>query len=36
MNQDNQVKMMCPRCGKEMNINARYCLQCGYLNPNDH
>lgn len=35
MNQDNQVKMMCPRCGKEMNINARYCLQCGYLNPND-
>ena len=34
MNQDNGTMMICPRCGKEMNSNSRYCLQCGYLNPN--
>ena len=34
MNDDNQIKVMCPRCGNEMNSNSRYCLQCGYLNPN--
>ena len=28
-------KVFCPRCGKEMNSNSRYCTNCGYLNPND-
>ena len=23
----------CPRCGNEVNIKARYCMKCGYLNP---
>lgn len=27
--------MICPRCGSEMNSNSRYCMKCGYLNPND-
>ncbi|MBR5370098.1 MAG: hypothetical protein IK137_02205 [Bacilli bacterium] len=35
MNQDNVVKIICPRCGSQMNSNSRYCLKCGYLNPND-
>lgn len=33
MNQDNKV--FCPRCGSEMNTNSRYCMKCGYLNPED-
>ena len=24
----------CPRCGNEVNNSARYCMKCGYLNPN--
>ena len=24
---------ICPRCGNEVNGNARYCMKCGYLNP---
>lgn len=35
MNQDNAFKVFCPRCGSEMNSNSRYCMKCGYLNPND-
>ena len=35
MNQDNGFKTFCPRCGSEMNSNSRYCMKCGYLNPND-
>ena len=31
----NQDKVFCPRCGNEMNSNSRYCMKCGYLNPND-
>ena len=27
------IKILCPRCGSEMNIKARCCLKCGYLNP---
>ena len=27
------IKIICPRCGSEMNIKARCCLKCGYLNP---
>lgn len=27
------VKTFCPRCGSEMDIKARCCLKCGYLNP---
>lgn len=29
-----QNKVFCPRCGSEMNSNSRYCMKCGYLNPN--
>jgi len=25
----------CPRCGNEVNVKSRYCMKCGYLNP-DH
>ena len=35
MNQDNEVKIVCPRCGNVINGNARCCLNCGWLNPND-
>ena len=24
---------VCPRCGNDVNINSRYCMKCGYLNP---
>lgn len=27
------VKTFCPRCGSEMDLKARCCLKCGYLNP---
>lgn len=33
MNQENNFKTFCPRCGNEMNSNYRYCMKCGYLNP---
>ncbi len=26
---------VCPRCGNDVSLNARYCMKCGYLNP-DH
>lgn len=29
------IKIFCPRCGSEMDIRARNCLKCGYINP-DH
>lgn len=32
MNQDSGYKILCPRCGSEMNSNSRYCMKCGYLN----
>lgn len=35
MNEDNGFTMSCPRCGAEMNSNSRYCMKCGYLNPNN-
>lgn len=35
MNQDNQVKIVCPRCGNQIDITSRCCLNCGWLNPND-
>jgi hypothetical protein len=35
MNQENQEKIVCPRCGSQVSINSRCCLQCGWLNPND-
>ena len=35
MNQDNQVKIVCPRCGNQMDMSSRCCLRCGWLNPND-
>lgn len=28
-------KINCPRCGAEMNSNARYCMKCGYINTNN-
>ena len=33
---DNQgsVDFLCPRCGNEVKGTARYCMKCGYLNPN--
>lgn len=31
MNNDKFIK--CPRCGDNMEKNARYCMHCGYLNP---
>ena len=33
MNQDITNKVKCPRCGNEIDVNSRYCLQCGCLNP---
>lgn len=35
MNQDNGYQILCPRCGSPMNSNSRYCMKCGYLNPNN-
>ena len=35
MNEDNQLKIVCPRCGNQINSNSRCCLNCGWLNPND-
>lgn len=32
MNQDQGYIMTCPKCGNEMNSNARYCMKCGYIN----
>lgn len=34
MNEPNNNKIICPRCGNKMGINSRCCLKCGYLNPN--
>ena len=32
---DDGYTVFCARCGAEMNSNSRYCMKCGYLNP-DH
>lgn len=32
MNGDNGYTITCPKCGNEMNSNARYCMKCGYIN----
>ena len=32
---DNQEYMItCPRCGSEFKSTSRYCMKCGYMNPN--
>ncbi len=30
---DSNYTFSCPRCGNEVNVNSRYCMKCGYLNP---
>ena len=30
---DEGHEIFCSRCGAEMNSNSRYCMKCGYLNP---
>ena len=35
MNQDNQAKIVCPRCGNQISITSRCCLNCGWLNASD-
>ena len=30
---DDGYTIFCGRCGAEMNSNSRYCMKCGYLNP---
>ena len=32
MNDNNEFKMICSRCGAEMKSNSRYCMKCGNLN----
>lgn len=34
MNENNGFIINCPKCGSQMNSNARYCMKCGYLNYN--
>ena len=36
MNENNTEEkrfFSCPRCGNEVNLESRYCMKCGYLNP---
>ena len=33
MNENGGYTIYCARCGEEMNSNSRYCMKCGYLNP---
>ena len=33
MNNDEEQTFSCPRCGSDVNLKARYCMKCGYLNP---
>jgi len=30
----NEYTFVCPRCGNEVKSSSRYCMKCGYLNPN--
>ena len=34
MNDNQGNTFTCPRCGNEVNNSSRYCMKCGYLNPN--
>ena len=31
---NDNLDFVCPRCGSEVKNSARYCMKCGYLNPN--
>ena len=36
MNENNTEEkrfFSCPRCGNEVNMESRYCMKCGYMNP---
>lgn len=30
----NEYTFVCPRCGNDVKSSSRYCMKCGYLNPN--